>query len=163
MSEHDHEHEHDRDRSETSDRDDTNLEVDRETGTATIVYDHPEEGRVEETVSNEQIVYVQDHWAFASGTDENGSDLVRRVPHTRVHYVERSVQEFEEEIKTVRRRVESIADEVRRKLPMNLGQGDEDRGRTRGSGADEVHRTSPQPISVEDAPDHDEADDANRD
>jgi hypothetical protein len=156
MSEPEHDHEHDR--TETNGQDDTDLQIDRETGTATIVYDHPEEGTIEQTVANEQIVYVQDHWAFTSGTDENGNDLVRRVPHTRVHYVERSVQEFEEEIKTIRRRVESIADEVRQKLPVNLGQGGEGRGRTRGSGSDEVHRTSPQPISVEDAPDQDDAD-----
>ncbi|AUV83069.1 hypothetical protein C2R22_16625 [Salinigranum rubrum] len=148
---------HEHDRTESNGQDDTDLEVDRETGAATIVYDHPEEGTVEETVANEQIVYVQDHWAFTSGTDDDGNDLVRRVPHTRVHYVERSVEEFEEEIKSIRRRVESIADEVRQKLPVSLGQG-EGRGRTRGGGSDEVHRTSPQSIAVEDAPDDDETD-----
>lgn len=152
----------DHDRAEFNGDSDTDLQVDRETGQATIVYDHPAEGCVEETVSNEQIVYVQDHWAFVSGTDENGDDLVRRVPHTRVHYVERSVQEFEEEIKTIRRRVESIADGVRQKLPVNLGQS-EGRGRTRGGGSDEVHRTSPQSIAVDEAPDSEEShDDTNR-
>lgn len=149
MSDHDYDH----DRAETDGEDDTDLTVDRETGQATIVYDHPDEGRVEQTVSNEQIVYVQDHWAFASGTDENGNDLVRRVPLHRVHYVERNVETFEEEVKTIRRRVESLADEVRQKLPVNLGPGNERPGRTRGSGSDEVHRTSPQSIAVEEAPD----------
>ncbi|WP_372909638.1 hypothetical protein [Salinigranum sp.] len=148
------EHGDDHDRAETDDRHDTDLEIDRETGQATIVYDHPEEGRVEETVSNEQIVYVQDHWAFASGTDDEGNDLVRRVPHTRVHYVERSVETFEEEVKTVRRRVESLADEVRQKLPVNLGARGERRGR---NGSDELNRTSPQTVAVEEATDGDES------
>ena len=142
---------------ETGEHTESDLETSRETGTATIVYDHPDEGTVEETVSNEQIVYVQDHWAFASGTDENGNDLVRRVPHTRVHYVERSVQEFEEEIKTIRRRVESFASEVRQRLPVNLSQGSDRRGRSRGTETEEGHRISSQSIADENAPDRDGA------
>ncbi|OLZ40615.1 hypothetical protein A6E15_06240 [Natrinema saccharevitans] len=33
---------------------------------------------------------------FAYGTDDDGNDVVRRVPKERVHYVERSVGEIEE-------------------------------------------------------------------
>jgi hypothetical protein len=93
-----------------------------ELGEATIVFEDPDEGTREVTVQNEQIVYAQDHWAFMSGQDDEGNDMVRRIPRDRVHYVERNVQQFEEEVKTVRHRVESIADEVRQKLPMGDGK-----------------------------------------
>ena len=121
-------------------------------GKATIVYEDPEEGRQEKTVPNEQLVYAQDHWAFMAGQDEQGNDLVRRVPRDRVHYVERNVQKFEEEVKTVRHRVESLADEVRQKLPMNMGDGK--RGK-QGSRADQMSepRTRSETIPVEEPTD----------
>ena len=97
-------------------------------GQATIVYEDPEEGKTEVTVENSQAVYVRDHWAIKSGTDDEGNDLMKQIPATRVHYVERNVQQFEEEITTVRHRVESLADELRQKLPMDLGQGGSQQG-----------------------------------
>lgn len=129
-------------------------QLSKELGTATIVYEDPEEGQKELTVPNEQLVYAQDHWAFMSGTDDEGNDLVRRVPRERVHYVERNVQKFEEEVKTVRHRVESLANEVRQKLPMTPGGGGQGGGGTRGGGS-RSERSEPQRIEVEDGSEDD--------
>lgn len=95
--------------------------MDRDLGQATIVYDDPADGTVERTVQNEHIAYVQDHWTIKTAEDEQGNDVVRRIPHHRVHYVERSVEEFESEIETIQRRVQSIAEDLRTKF---LGSGD---------------------------------------
>lgn len=103
------------------------LELDRDIGRATIVYEDPEEGTVERTVENEQIVYFQDHWTLKAGEDEEGNDVVRRIPAQRVHYVDRSVEEFEEEIRTVRHQVQSVAEEIRTRLPFG-GRDDEEYG-----------------------------------
>ena len=92
-----------------------------ELGQATIVYDDPEEGQVEATVDNEQLVYARDHWMLATGTDEEGNDLMRQIPRDRVHYVERNVERFEEEARTIRRRVESVARDLGRRLPVDVG------------------------------------------
>ncbi|ESP88346.1 hypothetical protein [Candidatus Halobonum tyrrellensis] len=100
-------------------------------GQATIVYEDPDEGKTEVTVKNNQVVYVRDHWAVKSGTDDEGNDVMKQIPTKRVHYVERNVQQFEEEINTVRHRVESLADELRQKLPMDIGQS----GQSSGSGS----------------------------
>ena len=97
-----------------------------ELGQATIVYDHPEEGQTEETVDNEQLVYARDHWMVRSGTDDAGNDLMMQIPKERVHYVERNVERFEEEAATIRRRVESMARDLRQRLPVDVG----DRGRS---------------------------------
>ena len=102
-----------------------------ELGQATIVYEDPDEGRSEVTVENEQLAYVRDHWAVKAGTDDEGNDVMKQIPATRVHYVERNVQHFEEEITTVRHRVESLAGELRQKLPVDLGQGGNQRGKQR--------------------------------
>lgn len=102
------------------------LELERDIGQATIVYDHPEEGTIEKTVPNEHIAYFQDHWIIKNEEDEQGNDIVRRIPAGRVHYVERSVEEFEEEIKTVRDQVQSVADSLRTRLLG--GNGDEENG-----------------------------------
>ena len=73
----------------------TQTDTDRELGTATIVYETAA-GEIERvTVDNEHIAYFQDHWLFAYGTDDDGNDVVRRVPHQQVKYVERSVEELE--------------------------------------------------------------------
>ncbi|MFD1561979.1 hypothetical protein ACFR99_00120 [Haloarchaeobius amylolyticus] len=76
------------------------VEIDTDTepelGTATIVYETPGEDDERVTVDNDRIAYFQDHWLFAYGTDEDGNDVVRRVPKERVYYVERSVEELEE-------------------------------------------------------------------
>ena len=102
-----------------------------ELGQATIVYDDPEEGQTEETVDNEQLVYARDHWMVRSGTDDQGNDLMKQIPKERVHYVERNVQRFEEEASTIRHRVESVARDLQRKIPMDVGSGGRS-GRGRG-------------------------------
>jgi hypothetical protein len=94
--------------------------TDSDLGTATIVYDHPEDGTVEETVENEHLVYFQDHWLVKRDEDDQGNDRVRRIPLQRVHYVDRSVDTFEDEIGTVRKQVENVANDIRSKL---LGGG----------------------------------------
>jgi hypothetical protein len=103
------------------------LELERDIGQATIVYEHPEEGTTERTVENEQIVYFQDHWLLKAGEDDEGNDVVRRIPDHKVYYVERSVEEFEEEIKTIRNQVQSFAQDLRTKLPIG-GRDGEDGG-----------------------------------
>ena len=56
-----------------------------------------------------------------TGTDDEGNDLMTQIPRDRVHRVERSVEEFEQQAQTVRRRVGSIASELREKLPGDMG------------------------------------------
>jgi len=102
--------------------------ADSDLGTATIVYDHPDEGTVEETVENEHIAYFQDHWILKRDEDEAGNDVVRRLPVQRVHYVDRSVEAFEDELGSVRKQVENVASDIRSKL---LG-GDDERERQTG-------------------------------
>ncbi|MEM4780327.1 MAG: hypothetical protein QXG03_01985 [Halalkalicoccus sp.] len=71
---------------------------DPELGTATIVFETPD-GEVEHhTVENEYILYFQDHWQVKFGEDEDGNDVVRRIPKEKVHYVERSVEQFQDRI-----------------------------------------------------------------
>ena len=102
---------------------DEDLELERDIGQATIVYDDPDEDTVTKTVPNEHIAYFQDHWILKTEEDEQGNDIVRRIPFRRVHYVERSVEEFEAEVRTIRDQVQSVADNLRTKL---LGSGDRD-------------------------------------
>ncbi|WP_251343388.1 hypothetical protein [Haloplanus halophilus] len=85
-------------------------------GSAVIVYEDPADGTVERTVDNESIAYFQDHWIIKLDEDEAGNDIVRRIPLQRVHYVERSVEQFEEEVDTLRNRVESFAQDVQSAL-----------------------------------------------
>ena len=100
---------------------DDDLELEEDLGQATIVYENPEGETVEKTVPNEHIAYFQDHWIIK--TEERGDhDIVRRIPSERVYYTERSVEEFEEEIQTIRNRIESFAGTLRDRLPV----GDED-------------------------------------
>ncbi|WP_436929499.1 hypothetical protein [Halosimplex halobium] len=105
-----------------------------ELGQATIVYDDPEDGTTELTVDNEEVVYARDHWMLRSGSDDDGNDLMRQIPKERVHYVERNVEQFEEEASTVRHRVESFASDVREKLPVG---GDGQRRHRGGHGDDD--------------------------
>ncbi len=86
--------------------------ADPDLGEAAIVYEDPEEGTVERTVQNERVAYFQDHWIVKLDEDEAGNDLVRRVPLQRVHYVERSVEEFESEVSTLRNQVEAVARDI---------------------------------------------------
>jgi len=90
-------------------------------GQATIVYEDPEEGVVSETLDNEELVYARDHWMVHTGTDDDGNDLMTQIPRDRVHRVERSVEEFEQQAQTVRRRVGSIASDLRERLPVDMG------------------------------------------
>lgn len=126
--------------------------VEEDLGEATIVYEDPEEGTVEQTVENEHIAYFQDHWIIKTGEDE-GLDTIRRIPYQRVYYVERSVEEFQEEVKTLTDRVQSVADEVRSRLgggssgsrdephtvEIGTSNGDEDNGGTDGDGTQDTH------------------------
>ncbi len=109
--------------------------TDTDLGTATIVYEHPEEGTVEEEVENKDIAYFQDHWMLKRDEDESGNDLVRRIPAQRVYYVDRSVEAFEEEVKTVKDQVESLASDLRSKLP----------GRTQ---REESHSGTGEPVEI---------------
>ena len=99
--------------------------ADPDLGTATIVYDDPDEGTVEHTVENERIAYFQDHWIVKLDEDDAGNDIVRRIPYERVYYVERSVERFEDEVKTLRNQVESFAEDIQSTL---LGDDESDGG-----------------------------------
>lgn len=92
-----------------------------ELGQGTIVYEDPDDGRTEMTVDNEELVYARDHWMLRSGSDEEGNDQMRQIPRDRVYYVERNAERFEEEAATVRRRVESLASDLREKVPVDMG------------------------------------------
>jgi len=92
-----------------------------ELGQATIVYEDPAEGVVEETVDNEEVVYAYDHWNVRTGTDEEGNDLMKQIPRDRVHRVDRNVEKFEEQAGTVRKRVESLANDIRERIPVTVG------------------------------------------
>lgn len=94
-------------------------------GTAVIVYDDPDEGTVEKTVENERLAYFQDHWIVKFDEDADGNDIVRRIPVQRVHYVERSVEQFEAEVQTLRNQVESFAKNLQSTL---LGGSDDTDG-----------------------------------
>ena len=100
-----------------------------ELGKATIVYEDQDGEMVEETVANEQLVYARDHWMVKSGTDDQGNDLMHQIPVQRVVRVDRNVQKFEEQAQTMRHRVESFADDLRKKIPMDVGNGS---GKRRG-------------------------------
>ncbi|MFC7177061.1 hypothetical protein [Halosegnis marinus] len=88
--------------------------MDEELGTATIVYETPD-GTVEKRVENEHLAYFQDHWILKAEEHEEG-DVVRRIPRERVHYVERPVGEFREEVATLRNQVESFAEDIRERV-----------------------------------------------
>lgn len=80
---------------------DTNVDLpDPELGTATIVYEG-HDGTETIEVDNEAIAYFDDHWQVKTGEDEEGNDVIRRLPRERVHYVERSVEEFKDRIDTL--------------------------------------------------------------
>ena len=97
---------------------DDDLEIQRDLGEATIVYEEPDEGTVRKTIPNEHVAYFQDHWIIKTDEDEEGHDIVRRIPSKRVHYVERSVEQFEQEVETLIDRVPSFASELQTKIPV---------------------------------------------
>jgi len=107
---------------------DDDLEIQRDLGEATIVYDEPDEGTVRKTIPNEHVAYFQDHWIIKTDEDEQGHDIVRRIPSKRVHYVERSVEQFEQEVETLIDRVQSFASELQTKIPV--GGGNDREGET---------------------------------
>ncbi|PGF17446.1 hypothetical protein CP556_15955 [Natrinema sp. CBA1119] len=91
----------------------TNTDTEPELGTATIVYQTPGEDVERVTVDNDRIAYFQDHWLFAYGTDDDGNDVVRRVPKESVHYVERSVEEIEETFESGLEKAKGKLEELR--------------------------------------------------
>ncbi|WP_435347711.1 hypothetical protein [Haloarchaeobius sp. HRN-SO-5] len=115
--------------------------VETDLGQATIVYEGPDGDTVERTVQNEYVVYFQDHWMIKTGEDDEGRDLVQRIPHNRVYHVERTVEQFEREVSSIRNQVQSMADDLR---SMLLG----DEGRTTQYG--EQGESEPIRIDVED-------------
>lgn len=92
---------------------DTDTETDLELGKATIVYETATGEFERATVDNDHIAYFQDHWLFAYGTNENGDDIVRRVPKERVRYVERTVEEIEETFESGIEKAKGKLEEIR--------------------------------------------------
>jgi len=90
--------------------------VETDLGRATIVYEGPDGEPVEYTVDNEHVAYFQDHWIVRTGEDEEGDDVVRRIPAYRVYHVERTVEQFEEEVRSLLDPVQSVADQVGREV-----------------------------------------------
>ncbi|WP_324661595.1 hypothetical protein [Haloarcula sediminis] len=131
-----------------------------ELGQATIVYEDPDEGVVRDTVDNEEIVYARDHWMVRTGTDEDGNDLMKQIPKERVHRVDRTVEEFEDQAGTVRRRVESLASDLRERIPVDVGDGG--RRETRQSEPQEPARTIPVDDNEGDSHDTDDFDSTER-
>ena len=125
-----------------------------ELGQATIVYEDPEEEIVETTVDNEEIVYARDHWHVHTGTDEDGNDLMTQIPKERVHRVDRNVEKFEDQAGTVRRRVESLASDLRERIPVDVGNGGRRETMQPETGQKEEARTIP----VDDSGAHEQGD-----
>ena len=111
--------------------------VEQDLGEATIVYEDADGETVEKTVQNEYVAYFQDHWMVKTGEDEQGRDLVRRIPTQRVYHVERTVEQFEQEVKTLRDQVQSVADDLRSKL-LGGQSGGSTAGRTTGGGTESI-------------------------
>lgn len=110
-------------------------ELERDLGRATIVYETPDEDLIERTIPNEHAAYFQDHWLVKIDEDEQDHDVVRRIPRERVWYVERSVDEFEDEVETIQSQLQSIADDLRSKVLGAEGNPDD------GDGTDsDAHR-----------------------
>jgi|GEM_PF-643427 hypothetical protein len=114
-----------------------------ELGKATIVYEGADGETVEETLDNEEIVYARDHWHVRTGTDEDGNDLMTQIPKERVHRVDRTVEKFEDQAGTVRRRVESLASDLRERIPVDVGNGGRRETMRPESGQEEEARTIP--------------------
>ncbi|MFC7079926.1 hypothetical protein [Halorussus caseinilyticus] len=128
--------------------------VEEDLGEATITYEGPDGETETQTVQNEHVAYFQDHWIVKTGEDEQGRDLVRRIPASRVYHVERTVEQFEREVETLRDQVQSVADDLRSRF---LG-GESSSGSDRGSETEAFR------IDVEsgERDDGEESDDPNR-
>ena len=125
-----------------------------ELGQATIVYEGPDGETVETTVDNEEIVYARDHWHVRTGTDEDGNDLMKQIPKERVHRVDRTVEKFEDQAGTVRSRVESLASDLRERIPVDVGDGDRRETMRPETGQEEEARSIP----VDEGRTHEESD-----
>lgn len=122
--------------------------MDEALGQATVVYEAPEEGTIERTLENENVAYFQDHWLLKID-ERDGEDVVRRIPRERVYYVERTVEEFEDEVATLRNQVESFADDLRETL---LGGGKRDEAAAAdGDDRDDSDDDEPIPVDVTEA------------
>lgn len=84
-----------------------------ELGEAQIVFETPEGDTESVTVDNEHIAFFQEHWLFAYDIDDEGNDIVRRVPHQRVYYVERSVERLEDQFDTAVDKAKDKIDDIR--------------------------------------------------
>ncbi|MFC4448007.1 hypothetical protein [Halorussus aquaticus] len=114
--------------------------VEEDLGEATITYEGPDGDTVEKNVQNEHVAYFQDHWMVKTGEDDEGRDLVRRIPASRVYHVERTVEQFEREVETLRDQVQSVADDLRSKLLGSGGGGSGGSGGTdRGGESETLH------------------------
>ena len=132
--------------------------ADKDLGEATIVYEDPDDGTIEETVENEHVAYFQDHWMIKTGEQDDGQDTVRRIPSNRVYYVERNVEEFEAEIRTLRDQVQSVATDLSSEVQtlrervegvaagLQRGRSDE------APGEHPASETEPVEIEIEEAP-----------
>lgn len=81
-------------------------------GKATIVFEN-EDGEAEHAVvDNEYIVFFQEHWQVKFGEDDEGNDVIRRIPRDRVYYVERSVEEFQD-------RIDALLDRARDRFDLD--------------------------------------------
>lgn len=85
---------------------------DPQLGHATIVYETPDGDTETVQVENEYIVYFSDHWQVKTSEDEEGNDVIKRIPRERVCYVERSVEEFKD-------RVDTLLDSAKERLPFS--------------------------------------------
>lgn len=87
------------------------LTPDPELGKATLVYETPDGETETLEVDNEYIVYFDDHWQVKTTEDEQGNDVIRRIPREQVFYAERSVEEFQD-------RVDALLDSAKDRLPF---------------------------------------------
>ena len=83
--------------------------MEADVGTARVVYETPD-GVERVRVDNEQVAFVDDHWAVVDpGEGDDDTGTVTRIPRERVYRVEREVDEL-------RSRAESLLDEAKSKL-----------------------------------------------
>lgn len=78
-------------------------------GRTTIMYENANGDVTRTETAAEHVVYFGDHWQVRADVDDDGNDVVRRIPRERVYHVERTVEEFHN-------RVDSLID--REKLQL---------------------------------------------
>lgn len=123
-------------------------------GKATILYETPDGETVEETVDNEHVVYFQDHWIVKTGEHEEGHDVIRRIPAQRVYFVERNVEEFENEVRTLLDDVQSFADGISQEVETIRDRVEKlPGGLLGGASRTEDAESDPLRIDIEDDPD----------